>query len=66
MADAERGSSSVDSKAEIVLEVSGVPVHVGVLWPTAREARDCGRGDIRLAFDRDSGFIGNPEEVKDD
>jgi SAM-dependent methyltransferase len=55
--DDERGDRAFAS--EDFLEVPQVPVHVGVLWPSAREARECGRGDIRLAFDRTSGFICN-------
>jgi SAM-dependent methyltransferase len=54
------GASDSDSgRPEVFLEIESVPVHVGVLWPSPEEARACGRGDIRLAFDRGTGFIGN-------
>jgi len=45
--------------AEAFLEVPAVPVHVGVLWPSADAARDCPRGAIRLALGRHSGIIAN-------
>lgn len=48
-----------DPQPEVFLDVPDVPVHVGVLWPSAEEARACGRGDIRLAFDPETGFIHN-------
>lgn len=57
MRDEERERQA--SRPDVFLEISQVPVHVGVLWPTAREARDCGRGDIRLAIDHTTGFICN-------
>lgn len=53
------GGALGDGEFEVFLEIHQVPVHVGVLWPTAEAARSCGRGDIRLAFDRRSGFIAN-------
>jgi SAM-dependent methyltransferase len=40
-------------------ELRHTPVSVGVLWRTAEAARSCARGDIRLAFCRACGFIGN-------
>jgi len=42
-----------------ILEIEKVPVHVGVVWPDAESATNCGRGDIRLAFCRECGFIYN-------
>lgn len=36
-----------------------MPVSIGVQWPTAREARECGRGDLQLAFCDSCGFIWN-------
>jgi SAM-dependent methyltransferase len=57
MSDDERDGWA--REPEVFLDVPQVPVHVGVLWPSAREARECGRGDIRLSFDRTSGFIRN-------
>lgn len=44
---------------ETFLELDGVPVHVGVLWPSAEAARGCPRGDVRLALGHHSGFIAN-------
>jgi hypothetical protein len=43
----------------LVYEVTGVPVHSVLLMRTREEALRCPRGDIRLAFCRDCGFIGN-------
>ncbi len=40
-------------------EMSQVPVHVGVLWPTASEAKHCARGDVALAYCSTCGFISN-------
>jgi SAM-dependent methyltransferase len=31
------------------VEIANMPVHVGSLWPTQKEARSCPRGDIRLS-----------------
>jgi SAM-dependent methyltransferase len=36
-----------------------MPVSIGVQWPTEAEARNCGKGDLRLAFCRQCGFIWN-------
>ena len=44
---------------EIAVEIDDLPVHVGVLWPTAEAARGCPRGAIRLAFCRRCGFLHN-------
>jgi SAM-dependent methyltransferase len=43
----------------IAAEVDNVPVHVGVLWPSAEAARQCPRGFIRLAFCTNCGFLFN-------
>lgn len=43
----------------IAAEVDDVPVHVGVLWPSAEAARRCPRGLIRLAFCTNCGFLFN-------
>lgn len=59
MGQAPLSGDEGNSESNVFLEISEVPVHVGVLWPSAEEARACGRGDIRLAFDRASGFIWN-------
>jgi SAM-dependent methyltransferase len=43
----------------IAAEIDDVPVHVGVLWPTAEAALGCPRGAIRLAFCTTCGFLHN-------
>jgi SAM-dependent methyltransferase len=40
-------------------DLTDMPVSIGVQWPSAEEARECGRGDLRLAFCRGCGFIWN-------
>jgi SAM-dependent methyltransferase len=45
--------------AEEFFAFSDLPVHVCLLWPTVEEARNCTRGEIRLAFCPRCGFIGN-------
>ena len=39
--------------------MTNMPVSIGVQWPSAEEARGCGRGDLRLAFCPGCGFIWN-------
>lgn len=41
------------------LDVERVPVHVGVLWPTAGEARACATGDLSLAVCPACGLVTN-------
>lgn len=36
-----------------------MPVSIGVQWPSAEEARACGKGDLQLAFCGECGFIWN-------
>lgn len=43
----------------IAAEIPGIPVHVGVLWPTTDSAKGCPRGDMRLVFCRACGFLHN-------
>lgn len=45
---------------EAFLELPPVPVHVGVLWPSAEAARSCPRGEVSLALCARCGFVGNP------
>lgn len=40
-------------------ETLSIPVHVGLLWPTAEEARRCPKGDMTLMFCRSCGFLHN-------
>lgn len=47
------------SDGEVFLEIPQVPVHVGVLWESAEEAKGCARGDVRLAYQARDGFISN-------
>ena len=44
---------------DIFYEVHGIPVHSVVLMPTVETARDFPRGDLRLGFCPDCGFIQN-------
>ncbi len=44
---------------DIFYEVRGIPVHSVVLMPTVETARDFPRGDLRLGFCPDCGFIQN-------
>ncbi len=44
---------------QMFFEVLEVPVHIGILWATVDEARDCPKGDIKLAFCRDCGVVSN-------
>src|SRR5687768_11387599 len=43
----------------VFFEVRDLPVHCNVLWPSAAQARNSPRGDIRLAVCRACGMIGN-------
>ena len=43
----------------VFFEASGVPVHVGLQWPSVEAARACPRGDIRLVRCERCGFIAN-------
>ena len=43
----------------VFFEVSDVPVHVGLQWPSQDAARDCPKGDIKLAFCTVCGYITN-------
>jgi len=40
-------------------QASAMPVSIGVLWPTAHEARRSARGDLHLSYCRECGFIWN-------
>ena len=65
MSDANGGSTGTECPAcgaaslVTVAEIEGIPVHVGVLWPTAKEARESPRGDMRLVFCDNCGFLHN-------
>lgn len=37
----------------------GMPVSIGILWPSATQARACPRGDLSLVFCRACGFVWN-------
>jgi 2-polyprenyl-3-methyl-5-hydroxy-6-metoxy-1,4-benzoquinol methylase len=47
------------SDLEVFLELSGVPAHCNVLWPSRNEAIYCSRGPIQLAFCETCGSIVN-------
>lgn len=55
------GTCPACDSGELVMgpRIDDVPVHVGVLWPSEQEARECPRGDIHLAFCRNCGFVHN-------
>lgn len=36
-----------------------MPVSIGVQWPSAQEAKNCGKGDLELSFCNSCGFIWN-------
>jgi SAM-dependent methyltransferase len=59
MGETDSDSPLAGEASETFLEVSGVPVHVGVVWPDAASARRSPRGDVRLELGRHSGFIAN-------
>lgn len=40
-------------------ELPDMPVHVGVLWQSATDAREGARGDVALAYCSDCGMVGN-------
>ena len=57
---AETACPSCGSKdTTLAATVSGMPVHVGVLWPSADSARACPRGDMELVFCHSCGFLFN-------
>jgi SAM-dependent methyltransferase len=41
------------------VDLGDMPVHIGILWPTAEAARTCRRGHLRLAFCGECSFITN-------
>jgi hypothetical protein len=49
------------TKTSIFFETTNVPVHIGLLWESKKEALDCPKGDIKLAFCGDCGLIWNLE-----
>lgn len=51
----------LSTDTEVVLELPPVPVHVGLLWPTAEEAALCPRGNMRLALCEGCGYVWNTE-----
>jgi SAM-dependent methyltransferase len=40
-------------------QMAQIPVHVGVLWPSEQQARNCPKGDVALAHCKHCGFISN-------
>jgi len=45
--------------AQVFFDLPAMPVSIGVQWPSAAEARACGKGDLILAFCPSCGFIWN-------
>ncbi len=44
---------------EVFFEMQEIPVFCNILWSDKSEANNCNKGDIKLAFCDDCGFIGN-------
>lgn len=68
MAETRRSSSSVkccplcgSSRLDSFYEMSDVPVYCNRLWPDRNQAISCPRGNIRLAFCQECGFITNAD-----
>lgn len=51
--------NSTTSDQEIFFEILEVPIYCNLLWPSSETARNCPKGDIKLAFDQSSGMIRN-------
>ena len=49
------------TKTSIFFETKRIPVHIGLLWESEKEALDCPKGDIQLAFCEECGLIWNLE-----
>ncbi|MCH7225719.1 class I SAM-dependent methyltransferase [Haloferula sp. A504] len=49
------------SQIQELYRVAGLPVFQNVVYPTAEEARDCPRGDMRLVQDLKTGLIFNAD-----
>ncbi|MDJ0618534.1 MAG: methyltransferase domain-containing protein [Calothrix sp. MO_192.B10] len=47
------------SHFEIFFEMLEMPIFCNVLWPEKKDAQNCDKGDIKLAFCSSCGFIGN-------
>lgn len=47
------------SQPEVFFELSKIPVFCNLLWKERSAARNCAKGDIKLAFCATCGFIGN-------
>jgi SAM-dependent methyltransferase len=47
------------AQTKVFFELFDMPVSIGVLWPSAAEAKACGKGVLRLAYCFHCGFIWN-------
>lgn len=47
------------TESRVFYEIEQVPVFIGVLWPSRDEALACPKGDVRLLFCPECGFIHN-------
>jgi len=45
--------------SQTFFRLTGAPVSIGVQWPSAEQARACGKGDLHLGFCPSCGFIWN-------
>ncbi len=50
---------NLSTDLEIFFEMLDVPVYCNLLWRSPEAARNCPKGDIRLAFDRKTGMVTN-------
>lgn len=46
-------------EVSVFFEIMDMPVHIGILWPNRDAALNCPKGDIKLAFCKNCGFITN-------
>ena len=47
------------SQPTIFFELLDVPIYCNLLWSEQQAAKDCPKGDLKLAFDPQTGLISN-------
>jgi hypothetical protein len=47
------------ASTETLLSIPGIPVHVGLLWHSAEDARSCAKADMELALCGHCGYVWN-------
>ena len=55
----QNNSVNTSPNLEVFFEMFNVPVYCNLLWGSQEAAQTCPKGDIRLAFDKDTGIITN-------